>query len=354
MRAVRPAIAFLMLALAAPRLRAQVGPLVPPDNLEKTEVIRALIRELRAQYVFPETAEKMIAMLEGEIGSMASASPTDRPAFAQHLTAELQGIAHDKHLRVQYSPQPIPDSADVDAPDSAMFAQMRTNHFGFARAAILPGNVGLLDLRGFNAETPESRDTAIAAMKRLAGADALIVDLRRNGGGDPQMVALVSSMLWPRGKRVHLNNLYFRPTNYTFQFFTNPDLDVPRITGPVFTVTSSYTFSAAEEFTYNLKQLKRATQVGETTGGGANPGSRYRLSEHFAAFVPSGRAINPISRTNWEGVGNIPEIATSRDSALSRAYVEALNRLEAAATTDLKRAEIRAARAKIDQSLRPG
>jgi C-terminal processing protease CtpA/Prc len=186
-------------------------------------------------------------------------------------------------------------------------------------------------------------------MKRLAGVDALLVDLRSNGGGDPSMVALLSSQLFPKGKKVHLNDLYWRPTDHTDEFYTDPDLAVPRILGPVYTVTSSRTFSAAEEYTSNLKALKRATQVGETTGGGAHPGGQARLSDHYSAFIPRGRAINPITKGNWEGVGNVPEIPAARAEALKVAYLAALKALERQAKTDLKINELRAARGKAER-----
>lgn len=334
---------ILALAMVTDPLAAQ-GPLVPLDVAEQHDVITGLATQLRANYVFPDVAEKMIALVQGKLNSRGY-GPMERPAFASQLTLDLQSVSHDKHLRVRYSPEKLSASPERDDPDPATRAQARANHFGFARTEILPGNVALLELREFMSATGEIRDTAIAALKRLAGADALIVDLRRNGGGDPNMVALVSSALWPKGEKVHLNDLYFRPSNETEQFWIDPALDVSRITGPVYTVTSSFTFSAAEEFTYNLKQLKRATQVGETTGGGANPGGQERLTDHFSVFVPSGRAINPMSKTNWEGVGNVPEINAPRDSALMLAYREALKRLESSARTPAQRNPVRAAQA---------
>lgn len=307
------------------------------DSATKRQVIEQLSRHLRTTYVFPETAEKMSVAMRANLDRGDYAGVSLGSAFASRLSTDLRAISHDKHLGVRYSAATLPDSARLDKPDETERARARAGHFGFVRTEILPGNVALLELRGFEEPVGEVRDTAIAAMKRLAGADALIVDLRRNGGGEPLMVALLSSQLWAKGKRIHLNDLYWRPANRTDQFWTDPNLAVPRITGPVFTVTSSFTFSAAEEYVSNLKHLRRATQVGETTGGGANPGGPVRLNDHFMAFVPSGRAVNPVTKRNWEGVGNIPEIAVSRDSALTTAYRVALQRLQTAAKTDLQR-----------------
>jgi C-terminal processing protease CtpA/Prc len=153
----------------------------------------------------------------------------------------------------------------------------------------------------------------------LANTDALIVDLRRNGGGRPEMVALLSSYLFD--ERTHLNDLYWREGNRTDEFWTNATVAGPRYGGkkPVFVLTSKRTFSGAEEFAYNLKALKRATIVGETSGGGAHPGDMQKIADGFAMFVPTGRAINPVTKTNWEGVGVEPDVVVPADQALDKA-----------------------------------
>ncbi|MBL8220228.1 MAG: S41 family peptidase, partial [Bryobacterales bacterium] len=168
-------------------------------------------------------------------------------------------------------------------------------------------------------------ETAVAAMNLLANCDALIVDVRRNGGGDPAMVALLSSYLFD--DVTHLNDLYFRPADSTRQWWTLPFVPGKKLAGkPVYVLTSNRTFSAAEEFTYNLKNLKRATIVGETTGGGAHPGGMSRVSTHFRAFIPTGRAINPVSKTNWEGTGVSPDVAVNQEAALKTAHLMAVKK----------------------------
>jgi C-terminal processing protease CtpA/Prc len=163
-------------------------------------------------------------------------------------------------------------------------------------------------------------------MTFLANTDALIFDLRQNGGGDPEMVALISSYLFG-DKPVHLNSLYWRKGDRTEDFYTKPNLVNKKFGDKdVYVLTSNYTFSGAEEFSYNLKNLKRATIVGETTGGGANPGGMFRLSEHFGAFIPTGRAVSPITKTNWEGTGVEPDVKAPKEQALKIAYLMALNK----------------------------
>lgn len=346
-------IVGVLLASATTVLSAQEPGAI--DATERSMAVKALADRLTALYVFPDKAKVMASTLRASLAKGAYDSISRGPDFARRLTADLAALVHDGHLRVSYSMavQPTFEGDGGGRPSEDQVARARAGHFGFVNVKVLPGNVGLLQFNGFMEPEGEVRDTAIAVMKRLAGVDALLVDLRTNGGGDPGMVALLSSQLFPKGKKVHLNDLYWRPTNTTQEFYTDPTLAVPRITGPVYTVTSSRTFSAAEEYTSNLKHLKRATQVGETTGGGAHPGGRERLSDHFSAFVPRGRAINPVTKGNWEGTGNVPEIAATRAEALKVAYLAALKALEKRAKTDLKINELRAARAKAERGETP-
>jgi retinol-binding protein 3 len=187
----------------------------------------------------------------------------------------------------------------------------------FGRTERMAGDVAYVEILSFGAPPEEVREATTRIMSAAADAKALIIDLRTNGGGSPFTVALVSSYLFGADP-VHLNSLYFRPANRTDDFFTDP-LVAGRKFGPdkpIYVLTSSRTFSGAEEFAYNLQTLKRATIVGETTGGGANPGRGIPLPYDLTLFVPTGRAINPITKTNWEGVGVRPEVAVPAAEAL--------------------------------------
>jgi C-terminal processing protease CtpA/Prc len=164
-------------------------------------------------------------------------------------------------------------------------------------------------------------------MNFINGTEALIIDMRANGGGNPAMVALVCSYLFGP-EPVHLNDLYWREGNRTDEFWTKKEVAGKRyLNKDVYVLTSKRTFSGAEEFTYNLKNLKRATIIGETTGGGAHPGGGFRVNEHFGMFVPTGRAISPITKTNWEGTGVTPDVPVPADQALLVARVMALKKL---------------------------
>ena len=204
---------------------------------------------------------------------------------------------------------------------------------GFEKVERLQGNVGYVDFRFFG-QHPIAFKAVDSAFAFLQNTDALIIDLRQNGGGSPEMVAYICSYLFG-DEPVHLNDLYFRPSNETRQYWTSPSVPGPRyLDKPVYVLTSSRTFSGAEECSYNLKNLKRATIVGETTGGGAHPGGSERLSDYFTAFIPSGRAINPITKTNWEGTGVEPDIKVAAAEALKTAHADAVGKLLAAAKTE--------------------
>jgi C-terminal processing protease CtpA/Prc len=249
--------------------------------------------------------------------------------FAKTLTDHLQEVSHDKHLRVFYSYEALPDMKESKPSPEEQEKQRRFGqfiNFGFEKVERLSGNVGYLDFRGF-IPPEDGGDTAAAAMNFLANTSALIIDLRQNGGGHPAMVAFISSYLFD-AEPVHLNDIYWRPDNSTHQWWTLPHVPGKRYGNkPVFVLTSHETFSAAEEFAYNLKNLKRATLVGETTGGGAHPGGAHRVSEHFMTGVPSGRAINPISGTNWEGTGVKPDMEVPKELALKTAHRVALQKV---------------------------
>jgi retinol-binding protein 3 len=304
----------------------------PPsvDESQKKLAVEGLSKLLQENYVFPDVAKQMSDRLAGQLASGAYDKAGDARAFAMALTQDLQAVSKDLHLRVGVRPPGEKPVAD-DSPEAMeqMKREMRRENYGFEKVEILPGNVGYLDLRGF---LPPSMagETAVAAMNFLGNCDALIFDLRKNGGGDPEMIQLISTYLFD--KLTHLNDLYYRKDDKRNQFWTLPYAPGPRLVQvPVFVLTSSHTFSGAEEFANNLKVLKRATVVGETTGGGANPGERFPFDPFFSAFVPTGRAINPTTGINWEGTGVEPNIKVPQAEALGVAHAEALKALKAKA-----------------------
>lgn len=301
------------------------------DAATKTQIVDGVLKRLNDSYIFPETAKKMETAIRERAEKKEYDQITGARQFAAKLTEDLQAVSKDKHLRVSFSQVAIPVRAEKNEPtaeEKENFKRFagRVNH-GFERVERLPGNVGYIDLRGFM--NPEfGAETVSAAMNFVANTDALIFDLRQNGGGSPEMVALISSYLFG-DKPIHLNSFFRREGNKTEEFWTKPASVIgKRFEGKdIYVLTSNRTFSAGEEFTYNLKNLKRATIIGETTGGGAHPGGMYRISENFGMFVPTGRAINPISKTNWEGTGVEPDVKVPKEQALKTAHLTALTKI---------------------------
>jgi hypothetical protein len=325
------------------------------DERARQEIIEGVIKQLNDYYVFPDVAKKMEQSLRERMQKKEYDQVTSARQLASTLTDHLQAVSRDKHLRVFYSAQPIrrPGERQEPTPEERerYEASVRRMNAGFEKIERLAGNVGYLDLRGF-VDARMGAETATAAMNLLANADALIVDLRRNGGGDPAMVALITSYLFG-AEPVHLNDLYWREGNTTHQWWTLPYVPGRRFGDkkPVYVLTSKRTFSAAEEFTYNLKNLKRATIVGETTGGGAHPGGMRKVHDHFGMFVPSGRAINPISKTNWEGTGVTPDVDVPADHALKVAHLDALKRLIETASDEQWKNNLKQAMSNVQKEL---
>ena len=300
------------------------------DGATRGKVIDGAVAALNETYVFPETAKKMEEAVKAHQKKGDYDSITDGDDFAKRLTDDFQAVSHDQHLHVMFSPAPLPDM-EAQRPDPKRQDEERKDlervNCGFNKAEILEGNVGYLKF-DFFADPGICGPTAVAAMNFLGNTDAIIFDLRENGGGDPKMVAFVSSYLF--AERTHLNDLWTRKGAITDQYWTLPYVPGKRLDGkPAFVLTSKNTFSGGEEFTYNLKTLKRATIVGETTGGGAHPVRGHRITEHFGIGVPFARAINPITQTNWEGTGVEPDVKVAAADALTTAQKLAAEKLAA-------------------------
>ena len=309
-----------------------LGPNVSPaalriDAATRRRVVDSAIARLEAYYVFPEVAARMADTLRARLARGAYDAYEVGPAFALRLDDDLGEVARDKHLHVRYSVRPLPPRPPTDdgeppapSPEEAERErrEMEEINCGFEKAERLEGNVGYLKFDLF-ADPDLCGETASAAMSFLAGTRALIVDLRENGGGDPRMVAHLSSYLF--STRTHLNDIWTRRTGKTDEYWTRDDVPGRRFGGekPVIVLTSAGTFSGAEEFAYNLKTQGRATIVGETTGGGAHPVAGHRIDEHFVIGVPFARAVNPITHTNGEGTGVAPDVAVPAREARAAA-----------------------------------
>jgi hypothetical protein len=283
------------------------------DEAERARVIDGAAELLREFYLFPDVAKRVATKLRTQQKHGEYRSITDGEIFAIRLTDDLVALSRDKHVAVDFFIKVMPpeEPASHPHPDPR---QLAAGNCGFEKAEHYAPNIGYLKLNAF--EEPENCvSTAVAAMNFLADSDALIIDLRDNHGGAPRMAAVICSYLFD--EPTHLDDIYDRKRNTIEQLWTFPYLPGKKFTGkPVFVLTSARTFSAAEEFSYELKSLKRATLIGETTGGGAHTVAPHRIDDHFFIRVPFGRFVNPVTKTDWEGAGVEPNVKVSAAEAL--------------------------------------
>ncbi|MEI6613387.1 MAG: S41 family peptidase [Chrysiogenales bacterium] len=308
---------LLLLVSSMVYAQANSAPLAKEDRITFVENVSKLLNE---NYVFPEIAVQIGKHLKDRLASGAFDNLTVANEFAEVMTKELQSISHDKHMRVNVRrgaaaasnvrPNPIVQNYEGTK-------NLERINYGFTKVEKLDDNIGYLDLTGFPS-LASAKEYADLAMKFLSTADALIIDLRRNGGGTPGLIQYVCSYLFE--KPTHINSLYYRAANQTTDFITFEKVDGKKMHDiPLFLLTSAQTFSGGEEFAYDIQTQKRGTLIGEVTGGGANPGGMFPVTGALVIFIPTGRAINPVTKTNWEGVGVIPEIKCSADKALETA-----------------------------------
>lgn len=297
-------------------------------NDEIAAVIEQVATLVRTHYLFPEVgaavADRLIAAgSDGRYDDL-----TEPEQLAERMTADLQIGNDDKHLRLIYHVDELfEEDADPVAEEAAWVRRVELNAAGMARAERLAGNVGVLEIRPTLFDPKYAAAAAAGAMAMLWATDALLLDLRGCRGGSPDMVALVCSYLF-EDEPVHLNDLVTPSAGTVRQYWTVPQLVGPRFGGtkPIWVLTSSSTtFSAAEELTYNLQQRGRAVVVGERTRGGAHPREGFTVHPHLEASVPIARAVNPMSGTNWEGVGISPDLEVPADEAFAVAYGRALD-----------------------------
>ena len=306
----------------------------PILETEKKEVIESIGKRLNDFYLFPDVADKMGRFIAKNLADGKYQSLKDADEFAEKLTSDLVSVSRDKHIRVFFDPEWVAESRKADPAQENVGLLSRTlpfwrrENYHFKEVKILPGNIGYLNLEGM-ADAKYAGETAVAAMNYLSHSDALIIDLRFNHGGYGNMVNLIASYLFDSDP-VMLSELHLREGNKILQDYTLayvPGTRRPDI--PVYFLTSNFTFSAAEAFSYRLQKMKRATVIGETTGGGAHIIEQKVLTDRFSMNIPYGRPIDPITKTNWEGIGVKPDIEVPAQNALLIAQITALEKLAA-------------------------
>ncbi|MGW3818359.1 S41 family peptidase [Streptomyces sp. NPDC005046] len=294
-------------------------------QLRPAPVIDETARLLTEHYVFPETAEQLAGLLRQRLAEGAY-DVDSAEELGRLVTADLQSVNGDRHLRLAYHAEQVPPEQGAAAL-AAMRRNFDTSLGGAPRVELLEGGVAVMELAPALFPLEWAAEPLGAALTLASSARALILDLRANLGGDPDTVAFVCSYLLD--ERTHLNTMYWREGERSEQSWSLPHVPGARFGGtkPLYVLCSDRTFSGAEELAYDLQQLGRAVVVGERTGGGAHPRDGWTVHPHLEATIPVGRSVNPVSGTNWEGTGVHPDIACAAADSLDRAHALALARL---------------------------
>jgi hypothetical protein len=286
------------------------------DAQERHRVIQAAAANLTRYYVDAELAQRVAVAIQAHEKRGEDDGATDGEGFANLVTQQMQAVTHDPYLMLVYGAAaplepPRPSPADVNA----YRREMEKTNCGFGTVRVLPHNVGYWKFNSFpDADICGSR--AAAAMAKLNDVDAIIFDLRDNGGGYSNMVAFIATYLFDRP--THLNDFYNRAENTNEESWTLAPVPGNKLTEkPAFVLTSHRTFSAAEGFGYDLKMLERATLVGETTSGQGHPARGRQIDDRFMIRVPDIKVVNPLSKTNWEGTGVKPDVEVQAEDALA-------------------------------------
>lgn len=288
-------------------------------SLSKVYVDSAVTRIARLMeqyYVFPEIANTISRDLQSRLFKGEFYPPDSLRHLAKTLTEVLRATNQDKHLNVRLTADlPTQSPGQKGSPAPKLVEEIK----------IIPGNIGYWDLRGFVPLASGSR-IADSCFNLLSHVDAMIIDLRKCGGGDPAMGLYMASYLLP--DQTHWTNIYSRIGNTTRELWTSIPTGKQILEVPLFLLTSNRSFSAAEGFAFHLQRLKRGIVVGETSGGGAHPGSFFPVNDVLRVFIPISRAYAPDTNTNWEGVGVIPNTSTLASDALDMAISLAKQAIE--------------------------
>ncbi len=263
------------------------------------------MREIREGYVFTEKLKEIEPNIREQLRS-GRYDNISAEEFAARLTKDLQSAAHDRHFEVEFSASAARMGPPPEPSQAERLAKGGQQNYGFLKAEVLEGNVGYLKINGFY-PAESAGETVESAMNFVAHTRALILDLRDNGGGRPDTVALLASYFF-EGASKSLTGIYWKASDRVIESYTLPSVAGKKyLDTPLFILTSKSTISAGEAFCYDMKVLKWATLIGETTAGAANPDGMKQLDDHFSMFLPTGKALNPITHSNWEGAGVSPD-----------------------------------------------
>jgi hypothetical protein len=296
-----------------------IGSALKIDAAERQRVVEAVAGNLQAHYYDHDKAQDASAAILALERRGAYDAIVDGPDLAVRLTSDIRSYTSDVHLIVQYSSRPLP--AQPAPPPAAVSEQyreaMKQQNCTFEKVEALPNNIGYIKLNSFP-DPAVCGAEARAALQHLKQADAIIFDLRDNGGGQPDMVAQMAAPLFDHPVP------WFNPRANPSSTMLSPARGSRLANKPVYILTSTLTRSGAEHFTYNLKMLKRATIVGENTAGSAELGVFHRIDDQFGMGIPETPIANPYGKPDWELIGVAPDVKVPAATALATAEKLAL------------------------------
>lgn len=336
-----PSFLSLLAAVVIPSFCQAQG--ATPPVVDIPRLMDSVALRLAQHYIFPAEARRMGAFVQDQARKKVyEPLAADPKRVLKQLQTDLQAAHHDPHLFVEYNPALATASRRSPQPTAEELAQARkywvANNYLFKKAEVLPGNLGYFPFTGFVPDLAGAKPAISAGLQFLANTNALIIDLRENMGGSPEMVNLLESYFFK--EKTHLNDLINRSTNDTTVFFADPAKVPFTVSMPVYILTSHHTFSGAEDFAYAMQMAKRATVVGETTGGGAHPTRPVSVGQGFVVSIPYARSLNPVTHTDWEGTGVVPDVKVEASQALAKAQELALRAQRQTASSEQEKRQM--------------
>ena len=326
-------LAFLFVLIAS-QVNAQAS---KQSTVNINELIQSITDSLSKHYIFPEKAVIISNYLESQLKKNSYNALLDKPErLAEQIMQDIKVVHHDPHMRIKFDPGFVPQEIYKPTPENneRVKKYWKENNYTFKKVEILPGNIGYLPFDLFTDDIEAAKPTIKAALIFIANTRALIIDLRNNMGGSPQMVSQLESYFFK--EKTHMNDLINRTNMDTTFLYADPaKADGVYLSMPVYILTGQHTFSGAEDFRYAMQTAKRAIVVGETTGGGAHPQMPFSVGQHFIVFIPFARSINPVTKTDWEGTGVMPNVKATANKASIKAQ-ELIFRDELSRATDQK------------------
>jgi hypothetical protein len=315
-------VALILVILIVKNSKSQDPGQTSSEKFSAKVLIDSLNSALFNNYIFPEKSAEISAHLNKQLEKGVYNKLTDPRKFAELIQGDINAVHRDGHLRIHYNPglqkELLKPSEEQSGIDSSMLRNQLLTNYSFKRVEILGGNIGFVEFTGFSGFVDQAKPTVSSAFRFLCNTDAIIIDLRKNGGGSPWMVKHIASYFV--NERTRLNDIYDRRAGKTGEFWADPEeAENMKLSMPLYILTSKHTFSAAEDFTYAMQVNKRALIVGDTTGGGAHPTGPVSLGQGFVADIPFARSINYITQKDWEGTGVIPDVPVAGDQALIKA-----------------------------------